>query len=75
MSLVQLEYMAGVISPFTTRQLSQGVSVAVVDLVRVGPDRWASYRQSDDLDKNSFYFVFHFETSSVITHYKVDYSD
>ena len=75
MPLVQLEYMAGVIPPFATRQLSQGVSVAVVDLVRVGPDRWAFYRQSDDLDKNSFYFVFHFETSSVITHYKVDYSD
>ena len=29
--------------------------------------RWASYRRIDDLDKNSFYFVLHSETSSVIT--------
>ena len=29
-----------------------------------------SYRRIDDLDKNSFYFVPHFETSSVITHCK-----
>ena len=27
-----------------THQSSQGISVAVVDLLRVGPDRWASYR-------------------------------
>ena len=32
--------------------------------------RWASYRRIDDLDKNSFYFVLHFETSSVIAHRK-----
>ena len=51
-----------------TRQSSRGVSVTIFDLVRVrGQMRWASYRRIDDLDKNSFYFVLHFETSSVIT--------
>ena len=29
--------------------------------------RWVSYRRIDDLDKNSFYFVLHSETSSLIT--------
>ena len=53
-----------------TRQSSWGVSVAVVDFVHVGPDRWASYRWLDDLDKNNSYFVLHFETSSVITQCK-----
>ena len=50
-----------------TRQSSRGISVTIVNFVHVGP---ASYRQNDDLDKNSFYFVLHFDTSSVITHCK-----
>ena len=50
-----------------TRQSSRGISVTKVDFVHVGP---ASYRQIDDLDKNSFYFVVHFETSLLISHCK-----
>ena len=47
-----------------TRQSSRGVySRPYV----AGLMRWASYRRIDDLDKNSFYFVLHSETSSVIT--------
>ena len=39
MPLVRLECMAGAISVrHNTRQSSQGVSVTIVDLVRVGPD-------------------------------------
>ena len=47
-----------------TCQSSRGVSLTIGC---VGP---ASYRQSDNLDKNSFYFVLHFKTSSVITRCK-----
>ena len=39
--LVRLEYMAGVANTaicHDTRQLSRGVPVTIVDLVRVGPD-------------------------------------
>ena len=67
MPLVQLECMAGVIPPFATIHVSRPEafqSLAIVDLVRVGADECASYRQTDDLDKNSFYFVLHFEISS-----------
>ena len=49
-------------------QLSRAISVTIVDLVRVEPDDL--YRRIDDLDKNRFYFVLHFETSSVIDHCK-----
>ena len=41
MPLVQLEYMVGVIPPFTRLHISchaRGVSVTIVDLVHVGPD-------------------------------------
>ena len=33
--------------------------------------RWSSYGRIDELDKNSFYFVLHFVTSSVITHWSM----
>ena len=53
-----------------TRQSSRGVSVTIVTLYVSGLMRWASYRRIDNLDKNSFYFILHFETSSVIAHCK-----
>ena len=48
-----------------TRQSSRGISVTIVDLVRVGPDEVGIlYGRIDHLDKNSFYVVLHDETSS-----------
>ena len=66
-SLSRLHGRSNTVICHDTCQSSQGVSVNIVNLARVGP---ASYRQTDNLDKNIFCFVLHFETSSVITHCK-----
>ena len=61
---VQLECMAGVIPPFATMHVSchKAFESLYSTLYMSGLMRWASYRQIDDLDKNSFYFVIHFES-------------
>ena len=62
MSLVWLEYLAGVVPPFTMMHVSRerGVSVTIVNLW-AWQGTWVSYRQLTAWTK-SFYFVLHFFT-------------
>lgn len=50
----------GVIPPFTMIRISRHEvfqSQLIVHFAHVGADGQASYRQTNDLDKNSFYFL------------------